>query len=59
MASEPVLFVATISTLLLQTKNEAIGELADVRSQLTFLRVTVMQNASKGFLVTPMTDMGG
>ena len=33
MASEPVLFVATISTLLLQTKNEAIGELADVRSQ--------------------------
>ena len=49
MASEPVLFVATISTLLLQTKNEAIGELADVRSQLTFLRVTVMQNAAKGF----------
>lgn len=36
MEAEPVQFAATISTLLLQTKNEAIGELADVRSQLTF-----------------------
>lgn len=42
MESEPVRFVATTSTLLLQTKNEAIKELADVRSQLTFLRVTII-----------------
>ena len=34
MESAPVRFAATISSLLLQTKNEAIGELAEVRSQL-------------------------